>query len=75
MVASFIALGREAGDSKARAVLWPHMLVTAWQERAAHPDLAVRAQYTHRLCPALSYQAGAPSCVSVWRWVCASVSG
>lgn len=28
MVASLIALGREAGDSQVRAVLWPHMLVT-----------------------------------------------
>lgn len=44
----------------------------AWQEQAAHPHLAVRAWYSCLLCPTARQELPV---VSVWSWVCASVSG
>lgn len=67
MVASLTALGREAGDSQARVsdsqarVLWPCALVMEPSTATCSVPLPAARQEL--------------PVVSVWRWVCASVSG
>lgn len=79
MVASLTALGRGAGacqarvsDCQARAVVWPHVLVTEHGRNRLLTLTSLSARYRHLLCLAARQELPV---VSMCRWVCASVSG
>lgn len=82
MVASLIALGREAGDSQAmvsdsqaRAVLWPHVLVTEHGKKKLLTLTWLSEPRTAAFSASLPAARQEFPVVSVWRWVCAGVSG